>query len=412
MAGTKRPASFSIITIMLGLGLISCAGVPVGAMSLPRTPAHRNRPFSVNREQDQKKESQQKESDSQESDGGQIRLNATLVQVPAIITDPQGKFVTNLVRDDFKVFEDGKPQQIGTFATVEQPFNVVLVLDTSNSAEDRLKAIHSTAIRFLRQIGPEDHAMVINFDDDVHVLTEFTSDHKELEDAISETQSGYGKLLYEAVNKALDELRDVEGRRAVVLFTDGIDLGSVEASAKSTQELAEEIGAVIYSVQFNTRWWVESEARKQQAEHPVSNSPFPTDGRMPLPPGGPGSTGPNGPKIEVEGQGGISIKVTDANAPEDIGKTLDKLYGTADLYLNTLATVSGGKLFDARTFEDSDSAFAAIARELRSQYVLGYYPAANHRDGKLHKIKLEVNKKGLKVRARQGYRAAAATQDQ
>src|ERR1044071_4146018 len=195
-----------------------------------------------------------------------VRLNTTLVQVPAVITDRSGRFVTDLSQKDFTVFEDGKRQELAVFAAVKQPFNAVLVLDTSNSAQDRLRAIQNTAVSFTRQLGPGDRMMVISFDNEVKQLTDFTSDAKELEAAIRGTESGFGKLMYEAVTRALERLKEVEGRRAVILFSDGIDMRSIEATAESTTRTAEEMNAVIYFVKFDTRWWIEAEARKQQAE--------------------------------------------------------------------------------------------------------------------------------------------------
>src|SRR5215467_2199592 len=156
-----------------------------------------------------------------------IRLNATLVQVPTVVTDRDGKFITNLSQPDFTVLEDGKRQEVSAFASIQQPFNVVLVLDTSNSAQDRLRAVQHTAISFVHEIGPEDRAMVIAFDNEIHELTEFTADKTELETAINKVESGFGKLLYEAVARALEKLKDVEGRKAVILFTDGVEFVSV-----------------------------------------------------------------------------------------------------------------------------------------------------------------------------------------
>src|SRR5262249_52882737 len=149
------------------------------------------------------------------------------------------------------------------------------------------------------------------------------------------------KLLYEGVTRALEQLKDVEGRRAVILFSDGVDMKSIEASAESTLRLAEEIGAVIYVVKFDTRWWKEAEARKQQAEHPKSKVPFDIDGRIPLPPdfGGPNPSGtpeipsPRAPRIEIGTTSQPQIIVngrpqqTSSGPRDEITEVLDKLYG-------------------------------------------------------------------------------------
>ena len=353
-----------------------------------------------------------------------VRLSASLVQVPAVVTDRGGKLVSDLSRDDFTISEDGKRQDISFFAAVKQPFNAVLVLDTSNSTQDRLKVIQDAAVDFTKQLRPGDRMMAISFDNEVRRLTDFSQDRKELEDAIRATESGFGKLLYEAIAQALEQLKSVEGRRAVVLFSDGVDMRSIEASSESTTRMAEEIGAVIYVVRFDTRWWIEADARRQETEHPKSKTPFNIDGRIPLPPdfGGPdplpnGIPKPNAPRIEIgqrpqppvvydpDGTGTRTQRIPSAEPPDQITSTLDKLYGEADSYLQTISTRTGGRVYLADTFGDTRAAFTGIAEELRNQYLIGYYSTSNKRDGKYHKIKLEVARKGLEVRARPGYRA-------
>ena len=354
-----------------------------------------------------------------------VRLNATLIQVPAVVSDRAGKFVGDLSRDDFTVSEDGRRQDISLFATVKQPFSAILVLDTSNSAQDRLKAIQHAAVSFTSQLRLGDHMMVISFDNEVRQLTDFTGDPAELEHAIKATESGFGKLLYEAVARSLEALKDVEGRRAVVLFSDGVDMRSIEATAESTVRLAEEIGAVIYVVHFDTRWWIEAEARRQALEHPKHTTPYVVDGRIPLPPefGGPDPTPtgipkPRTPRIEIAqrqpppvvynpGGSGTGAQRMPSTEPEDeIAATLNKLYGEADSYLQAITSRTGGRVYLADNFEDTRAAFAAIADELRNQYLLGYYPTTGRRDGKYHRIKVELARKTLQVRARPGYRVA------
>lgn len=356
-------------------------------------------------------QSQQKREDDQA-----VKLNATLVQVPAVVTERDGRFIADLAQKDFTIFEDGKRQEVSLFATVKQPFNAVLVLDTSNSAQDRLDVIKDMALAFAREIRPEDRLMIITFDNEIRQRTDFTSDYKEIESAVRSAESGFGKLLYEAVTRALDELKSVEGRRAVIIFSDGVDMKSIDATADSTIGKAEEVGAVIYGVRFNTRWWIEAEARKQKAEQKESSVLFDIDGRIPLPPdfGGPDPSGGRRPRIEVGSGRGPQVTVIDGGTnrssqmtpPDEITKNLDKVYEEADKSLNTLASRTGGRVFAAETFDTTRSAFASIAEELRNQYLIGYYPAAERADNKFRKIKVEVSRKGAQVRARQGYRPA------
>jgi len=358
-----------------------------------------------------------------------VRLSAALVQVPAVVKDRNGKFVSDLAPNEFTVFEDGKRQDISFFAAVKQPFNAILVLDTSNSAQDRLRVIQNAAVDFTKQLRPGDRMMVIAFDNEVRQLTDFSQDGEELEKAIRGTESGFGKLLYEAVARALEQLRDVEGRRAVILFSDGVDMRSIEASSEGTTRLAEEISAVIYVVRFDTRWWIEAAARRQEIEHPKSKTPFDIDGRIPLPPdfGGPDPTPtgipkPNAPRIEIgqrprppvvydpDGTGTRTQRIPNAEPPDQITSTLDKLYGEADSYLQSITMRTGGRIYMGDTFADTRAAFTAIAEELRNQYLIGYYSTSNKRDGKYHKIKLELARKGVEVRARPGYRSADQAQ--
>jgi VWFA-related protein len=358
----------------------------------------------------------QKEKGADEQDA--VKLNATLIQVPAVVLDRAGKFIADLSQKDFTVFEDGKRQEISIFTSIKQPFNAVLVLDTSNSAEDRLRAIQQTAVGFTKELTTLDKMMVISFDNEVRQLTDFTADQKELEAAIQGTESGFGKLLYEAVAKALENLKEKEGRRAVILFSDGVDMKSIEASIESNVKLAEEVGAVIYVVRFDTRWWIEADARKHQPKKPDKELPFEVDGRIPLPPefGGPDLTPKGMPRIKIEVGGqtsppivyddgfGNRRRVENAAPADAITRNLDKLYGEANAYIQAITSRTGGALFDAGTFEATRSAFASIADELRNQYVIGYYPKSEKRDGKFHKIKVEVARKDTQIRARQGYR--------
>jgi VWFA-related protein len=210
-----------------------------------------------------------------------------------------------------------------------------------------------------------------------------------------------------------------------VLFSDGVDMRSIEATAESTVRLAEEIGAVIYVVHFDTRWWIESEARRQAIEHPKSKTPYVVDGRIPLPPdfGGPDPTQtgipkPGSPRIEIGqrqsppvvfnpgGSGTGNQRIPDSEPQDEISATLNKVYGEADLFLKTITSRTGGRVFLADTFDDTRGAFAAVTEELHNQYLIGYYSTPGRPVGKYHKIRVEMARKGLQVRARPGYRVA------
>ncbi|HUK91586.1 MAG TPA: hypothetical protein VLZ81_14380, partial [Blastocatellia bacterium] len=154
-------------------------------------------------------------------------------------------------------------------------------------------------------------------------------------------------------------------------------------------------------------WWIESNARKQQAEEDNNpNISYGADGRIPLP-GGPmggGNTSSSGPRVEIDAQGVPTVSVQRENGRHGtITENLDAMYNKADAYLKGLSDQSGGKLFKAYTAGDTEKAFGAIVDELHNQYMIGYYPGGSA-DGKYHHIKVQVDRKDLLVRARQGYK--------
>src|SRR3982074_2846351 len=185
--------------------------------------------------------------------GDVIRVNTTLVTLPVSVTDRDGRYIPNLRKEDFRLWEDGVQQDIAFFASVDKPFSLVLMLDTSGSTRFRLEDIQDAAIAFVNQLRPDDRVMGVSFDDQVRVLTEFTSDRYRLRDAIRQTQTGNGTRLYDAVDLVMNQrLNSVDGRKAIVLFTDGVDTTSRQASYQSNVRDAEELDALIYPVQFDT----------------------------------------------------------------------------------------------------------------------------------------------------------------
>ena len=185
--------------------------------------------------------------------GDVIRVNTTLVTLPVSVMDRDGRYVPNLRKEDFRLWEDGVEQNVAFFASVDKPFSVVLMLDTSGSTRSRLDDIQDAAITFVNQLRPDDQVMVVSFDDQVRVLTEFTSDRYRLRDAIRRTRPGDGTKLYDAVDLVMNQrLNSVAGRKAIVLFTDGVDTTSRHASYASNIRDAEELDALIYPVQYDT----------------------------------------------------------------------------------------------------------------------------------------------------------------
>ncbi len=185
--------------------------------------------------------------------GDVIRVDTTLVTLPVSVTDRDGKYIPNLTKTDFRLWEDGVEQDVAFFSSVEKPFSVVLMLDTSGSTRFRIEDIQDAAITFVNQLRPDDRVMVVSFDDQVRVLTDFTGDRNRMREAIRRTRTGDGTKLYDAVDLVINQaLNRVSGRKAVVLFTDGVDTTSRRGSYATNVRDAEELDALIYPVQYDT----------------------------------------------------------------------------------------------------------------------------------------------------------------
>src|SRR5690349_16013113 len=157
-------------------------------------------------------------------EGDVIRFDTALVTVPVTVMDRNGRYVPELRREQFRLTENGVQQKIAYFATTDAPFSVVLLIDTSGSTDFRLKDIQDAAINFVGKLKPTDSVMVMSFDDRIEVQCKATTDRNTIEKAIRRTRTGGGTRLYDAVDEILrKQLQTIQGRKAVVLFTDGVD---------------------------------------------------------------------------------------------------------------------------------------------------------------------------------------------
>src|SRR5437762_4356324 len=153
------------------------------------------------------------------AEGDVVRVNTTLVTVPVSVLDRQGRFVPNLRREDFSVFENGAEQSIAYFEPSEKPFTVALLLDTSASTHFHLSDIREAAIAFAKKLRPQDRVIVVSFADEVLLLTEATNDLGTIETVIEEyANPGNSTRLYDAVDLVINErLNQIKGRKAIVL---------------------------------------------------------------------------------------------------------------------------------------------------------------------------------------------------
>jgi len=332
-----------------------------------------------------------------------ISVNVKVVNVLATVRDKSGKIVNDLNKEDFVLSEDGRPQSIRYFTReTNLPLTLGLLVDTSLSQRRVLDQERSASHSFLDQMVREDRdqAFIIHFDREVELLQDLTSSHQKLEQALGLLQTpqypatgggsnggggggnwpgggsggrsghgghhGGGTMLYDAVYLASDELmQKQEGRKALVLLTDGVDTGSKE-SLDSAIESAQRANTVVYSILFK-----DDEAYGHGGGFNRSGIPggggWPGGGRGGM--GGPPSGRPDGKKV-----------------------------------LERMSTETGGRMFEVSRKQPIDQIYSQIAGELRNQYDLGYTPdRAGTNDSSYHRIQVAVKRKDLIVQARDGY---------
>jgi len=304
-------------------------------------------------------------------EGDVIRVDTSLVTVPVTVVDRYGRYVPLLQRNNFKIYEDGVEQKISYFATTDQPITVVLLIDTSGSTSFRLEDIQNAAMSFVSKLKTDDQVMVMSFDDRINVLSRPTTDRELIRRAIRRTRTGGGTRLYDAVDSIFSQhLRTIPGRKAVVLFTDGVDTTSHRASYDSTMRQAEESDAPIYSVDYDTSG--STGVFTQGIPMPRGRG---TILGLPLPTPGGGIPGSN---------------------PSD--------YRRAVQYLHALSDATGGRFYSGDSMIGIGQAFTWIAEELSRQYSLGYYPKiATGETGQRRQIKVKVNQPELVAKSRDSY---------
>ncbi|MBA3353467.1 MAG: VWA domain-containing protein [Blastocatellia bacterium] len=289
------------------------------------------------------------------SDGDEVvKVDTNLVTIPVSVFDRHGLYIPNLQKDDFRIFEDGKEQQVEYFGTSEKPFTVILLIDTSPSTDYEIDEIRAAATAFVDQLKPQDKVMVIEFDGNVQVLTEATGDRPTIYKAIKKADFGGGTALYDAVTFSLSKrLNAIDGRKAIVLFTDGVDTVSSKSNYDTTLALAEEADSLIFPVYYNT----------------YNATRGNTDVWAPAPPG-----------------------------------TTSREYAVGKKYLEELAAYTGGRVFRPEATPGGlTKAFEGIAEELRRQYNIGYIPSEDGKAGQRRQIRVRVSRPNLVLRARDSY---------
>lgn len=295
-------------------------------------------------------------SSTQAQEQSAIKVTTGLVHLVVTVADKKHNFITDLDRDDFKVIENGAPQDIRFFGSeTDLPLRIGLLLDTSNSIRPRLEFEKDAAIDFLNRVirRNQDKAFLMTFDNEPEVIQDFTDDLSKLDSAIRDQRAGGGTALNDAIFAASAKLSnaplpagpDPEIRRVIVVISDGNDNLSDHALSDAL-ETAIRAETSVYTISTNTDW------------------------------------------LSVDGA-----------SPKKYAKD------DGDKVLQQFADESGGRAFFPYRADDLAESFTDIGTELRSQYFIAYSPANSAADGHYRKIDVETDRKGLVVRTRRGYYA-------
>jgi VWFA-related protein len=182
------------------------------------------------------------------------RAEKSLISVPVAVSDREGRYIAGLKKEDFTVYQDGVKQDISFFATVDEPLNIALLLDTSGSTQNSLEKIKDAAKDFIELLNPADKCLVATFDSQVNILNSLTSDQDLLKKSLKrvETAQQDGTLLNNAVQQLVqNSFTNVEGRKVILILSDGKDFGSSITKAQLMSQL-EESDVMIYTIFYKT----------------------------------------------------------------------------------------------------------------------------------------------------------------
>jgi VWFA-related protein len=311
------------------------------------------------------------------------------VSVPVSVSDREGRYISGLEKDDFRIYQDGQEQKVSFFATEDEPVSVALLIDTSESTKAVLPQIREAANDFVALLNSKDRCMVATFDSEVKILEPMTSNLEVLEKSIEKIQPGEreGTVVFSAVDRiAREHFAKIQGRKIIVLLSDGKDFGS-SISKRDLFSSLEESDIMIYSIFYQTgRVAVDPKGDVKQPE-PTVKQPEPEKPK----------------KKKKKGYTIVLGMPKEPNTTEEI-MLVDKV--TSAEAVNVLREMSDTT---AGRFYMSDAPklgqiFKQIAAEVRQQYRIGFYSKSGADTETLGNIMVKVSRADAVVRARGKYR--------
>ncbi len=321
-----------------------------------------------------------------------LRVDTSLVSIDVVVTSKTGaRSPANLKAEDFVVSEDGVRQKVENFAATDVPFNVVLLIDTSGSAKEETELMKKAAKRFLNEMRAQDRIAVIELNQRVTVLEELTSDRDKLEHAIDFLQPGTGTAFYDALQITLEDvLKKVDGRKAIIALTDGVDSTGGGTYDEILPEI-EKARVTTYILEVNT----ESITEKGMMMDCNAEKSFHFSRKQLK------------KYLREYADGADDSQYQDHCELSRLERMQinRRLYESARKELRELTAQTGGRVYPCKYLSEIEPAYTQIAAELHTQYSLGYYPKNEKRDGKWRTLKIEVNRSGFVTKTKPGYRA-------
>jgi Ca-activated chloride channel family protein len=341
-----RVSSLALIIALLGLATIHSAG----AQDPPRPPEPKQTPQRQDAKDKKGDKRQSAQADEQIIDkDGKIVVDTDLVLLDVKVVDQENTPIMNLKKEDFIVYEDKIKQTVDNVSREEVPVSFGLVIDTSGSMKSKLQTVSDASVSLIKQMRVDDEAFVASFKAEPELVQDFTSDRRELEDAISELYTSGGTALLDAIIATADYAQEKgkQRRKALVVISDGLEKNS-SVKEKEVMEAIKEDEVQVYLVGF----------------------------------------------IDEE----MEEKSLFGKSPAKKAKDL----------LSRIADDSGGHAYFPKDISEIPAIAAQIAKDLRTQYVVSYYPSNEKRDGTFRNVQVSVNSQGsrkLIARTRRGYYA-------
>jgi Ca-activated chloride channel homolog len=342
---------FRVSSLMLVVALLSLSTIrSAGAQDPPRPPEPKQNPQREDARDKKGEKRQGAKADERTLNRDEVfNIDTDLVLLDVTVIDQNNTPVMSLKKEDFSVYEDKVKQTVDNVSREEVPVSFGLVIDTSGSMRTKLQTVSDASVSLIKQMRVDDEAFVASFKAEPELVQDFTADRRELEDAISELYTSGGTALLDAIIATADYAQEKGKRRrkALVVISDGLEKNS-SVKEKEVMEAIKEDEVQVYLVGF----------------------------------------------IDEE----MEEKSLFGKSPAKKAKEL----------LSRIADDSGGRAYFPKDISEIPAIAAQIAKDLRTQYVVSYYPSNDKRDGTFRNIQVSVNSQGsrkLIARTRRGYYA-------